>query len=320
MRERGAMFRLIGSVCFVLLLSQSENVLSSEFHNQKLESAIEALFSGVDDPLTIKVKVDDLVSGQPDGPQVRQAVDALEAKLDELIPANANDLDKLGALKHLLYVSGPWNDERPFSYDKSDPLGKKPENKFLNRYIITRQGNCVTMPILFMILGKHVGLNMTLAEAPFHLLVKYTDNAGAAWNLEATSGGGFSRDVKYRQDLPMTDKAVENGVYLRGLSNEETTAIIASHLVEHLVHSGEFENAIVAADVLLKHYPRSANLMVWKGSAYSQILRRDIVAKYHRESDMTPEIRAYADRLYQENLSAFADAETLGWTEKDGLR
>ncbi len=291
-----------------------------DYRNQALEFRVAALFMRPDDPLTVKLAVDDMVSGKLDGAQTRKAVEALEAELDAMIPAASNETVKLSALKRLLYVAGPWNGELPFAYDQSDPLGKRPENKLLKKYLDSRRGNCVTMPILFMVLGKHIGLNMTLAEAPFHLLVKYTDSAGGVWNLEATSDGGFARDEKYRRDLPMTEKAIDNGIYLRPLTHEETSATIASFLVEHLMRTGQYEDAIVATDALLRQYPRSVHLMVWKGSAYSQILRRDIVTKYQRESDMTPEVRAYADRLYQKNTSAFAEAEALGWTEKDGLK
>jgi len=65
----------------------------------------------------------------------------------------------------------------------------------LQRYLTTRRGNCITMPILFLALGQRLGLTMTLAEAPLHVFVKYTDDDGAVWNLEATSGGGVTRDV-----------------------------------------------------------------------------------------------------------------------------
>jgi hypothetical protein len=34
---------------------------------------------------------------------------------------------------------------------------------------------------------------------------------------------------------------------------------------------------------------------------------------------MPVEIRAYADALYGQNQIAFAQAEALGWTERDGL-
>jgi len=95
----------------------------------------------------------------------------------------------------------------------SDPLGQNPTHDLLTSYLASRKGNCVSMPILFVILGERLGLNVTLSTAPLHVLVKYTDaQSGVTYNLEATSGGGFTRDAWYRQNLPMTDVAIANGI------------------------------------------------------------------------------------------------------------
>ena len=118
----------------------------------------------------------------------------------------------------------------------------------------------------------------------------------------------------------MTDKAVEAGTYLRALTRQETSGIMASFLVEHFMQAGRYEDAVIAADIILRHHPRSAYVLAKKGSAYALLLRRDIIAKYANASEMTPEIRAYADALYAQNLAAFAQAEALGWTEKDGIK
>lgn len=136
----------------------------------------------------------------------------------------------------------------------ADPLGRNPANKLLTRYIRTRLGNCVTMPLLATILGRRIGLKMTLAAAPLHVFVKYTDDSGTVWNLEATSGLGFTRDIWYRKELPMTDSAIGSGIYLRPLSEEENVALMATSLIEHdmkITHRPE--NAIIIADVILRH-------------------------------------------------------------------
>jgi regulator of sirC expression with transglutaminase-like and TPR domain len=112
---------------------------------------------------------------------------------------DADSASRLVALKRYLYESGPWNDNKPFQYDLDDPLGTKPGSRLLQRYLTARRGNCITMPILFLTLGQRIGLNLTLAEAPLHVFVKYTDASGKVWNLEPTSGGGFTRDQWYRQ-------------------------------------------------------------------------------------------------------------------------
>lgn len=114
------------------------------------------------------------------------------------------------------------------------------------------------MPMLLMILGRRIGLRMTLALAPLHVFVKYTDDRGRVWNLEATSGGGFTRDVWYRHKFSMTEAAVAKGTYLRSLPEDETAAVMASSLVEYLVKEKRPEEAIEAANVILRHYPAGA--------------------------------------------------------------
>ena len=290
------------------------------FSDPALQAKLETLFTPGRDLAGIKLAVDQMADQAADIAGASAALDELTGQLRGMAIGAQTSEEKLAVLKRLIYDPGPWNGNQPFAYDLEDPLGKKPANRYLHTYLSTRRGNCITMPILFVALGKRIGLNLTLAEAPQHLLVKYTDDNGASWNLEPTSGGGFARDSHYRDELPMSDKAVEAGTYLRALSAEETTAIVASHLAGQYLHDGRYEQAVITASALLLHYPRSAYLMTLKGAAYGQILRRDIIEKYRRESDMTPDVKEYADTLYAENLAAFAQAEALGWTDRDGLK
>jgi regulator of sirC expression with transglutaminase-like and TPR domain len=290
------------------------------FSDPALEAKLEFLFTPGRDLAGIKFTIDQMADPAADIAAANAELDHLTSALREMAAGAQTSAQKLAVIKRLIYEPSPWNDNRPFAYDMTDPLGQKPANRYIHNYLASRRGNCVTMPILFIVLGKRIGLSLTLAEAPLHLLVKYKDDNGAVWNLEATSGGGFSRDSHYRKGLPMTDKAVEAGTYLRALSSEESVAVIASHVAEQYLHAGRYEDAVIAAGALLRHSPRSVYLITVKGSAYGQILRRDIIAKHKHESEMTPETKAYADLLYHENLAAFAEAEALGWTERDGLK
>ncbi|PWW04456.1 regulator of sirC expression with transglutaminase-like and TPR domain [Hoeflea marina] len=284
----------------------------------RLKAVTEALFAPGRNLLDVKLAVDALVDPTSNPAAVAVEVDRMTRDISTVAGPLAPAQDKLTALRRYLYEPGEWNGQNPFRYDFDDPLGDNPENRSLQRYLATRRGNCVTMPILFAVLGQRLGLDMTLAEAPLHLLVKYTDEAGAVWNLEATSGGGFTRDLWYRRKLPMSDEAVANGIYLRPLSHAEATAVIASFLVEHYLAVGEFEQAVAVADVLLTHYPRFAYGQVKKGSAYAGMLRRELEGRYARIEDIPPDLKAKADKWYRENLQAFAKAEALGWRPEDG--
>ena len=183
------------------------------------EGRIEALFAPGRDLLDVKLAVDGMIdpAGAAGG---RAEVETLAAALQAMAAGAQGSNARLQVLRRFLNESGPWNGGRPFAYDMADPLGSNPASKRLTHYLRTRLGNCVTMPMLAVILGRRIGLKLTLAVAPSHVFVKYTDDAGRVWNLEATSGLGFTRDVWYRRNLPMTDAAVAKGTYLRALSED----------------------------------------------------------------------------------------------------
>lgn len=303
----------------LLLLSMSAVVIPASADDTTLAEKIELLFAQGRDLADVKLAVDAMANPTTDVAAGRKAIDDMALALKQMTVGTHTSLEKLTVLRRFVYESGPWNNYRPFAYDMADPLGKNPVNRQMAKYISSRLGNCVTMPQLVMILGQRIGLDMTLSLAPLHSFVKFTDDVGRQWNLEATSGAGFTRDLWYRKNLAMTDKAVSSGIYLRALSREEVIAAMASTLVGEFLNNGHPEDAIAVSQVILHHFPNFAMVKVQMGSAYSLILNRDIVSRYQRLSDMPPEIRAYADGLYQQNLSAFAQAEALGWTERDGL-
>ncbi len=175
------------------------------------------------------------------------------------------------------------------------------------------------MPMLVIILGRRMGLKMTLAMAPSHVFVKFTDAQGREWNLEATSGAGYTRDEWYRQNLPMSDDAVAKGTYLRALTDEEAAALIVSYRLERDMAEGRFEDVIEGSGTILKHYPGFAAGWIYRGSAFAGMLRRDIVDRFQPISTLPPELIPYANALYRQNLAAFAQAEALGWSEQDGI-
>lgn len=237
-----------------------------------------------------KLAVDGYVDPSIDPAGVRAAIARLSHAAESMATASggkASDMERLQAVRTVLHTAGAWNDGRPFAYDPDDPYGQKPGAQSLGRYLSTRTGNCVSMPVLFLAVGERLGLDLTLSTAPLHVLVRFTDRAdGRTFNVEATSGGGFARDAHYRRLLPMTDEAIRNGVYLRSLSRRESMALIATPVLDHLLATGRYEEAIAVADVLIGANPADAYAMVKKGTASYRLLERDFIRKYPREADI----------------------------------
>ncbi|WP_154666859.1 hypothetical protein [Chania multitudinisentens] len=109
------------------------------------------------------------------------------------------------------------------------------------------------MPILFLLLGERVGFELTLALALQHVLVKYRDDTGTCYNTETTSGGGFARDSWVRQQMPMSDLAIQTGIYLRSLSKREVAIVMMDLLNEHYSQLGFDHERIALAELLKQH-------------------------------------------------------------------
>ena len=102
-----------------------------------------------------KFLVDQIVDPSIDVKAVKASLSKLTERIRVDLTDNATSRQKIAAIRKHIYVAGEWNDNRPFAYDLSDPLGHNIQNKLLSTYLETRRGNCVSMPILFLIVGPY---------------------------------------------------------------------------------------------------------------------------------------------------------------------
>ncbi|WP_372175240.1 transglutaminase family protein [Xanthomonas euvesicatoria] len=268
------------------------------------------------DYVAAKLVVDSIIDPSTDTAAVRRQVDQWERAVRGNVPANPTARQVLDALLKTLYVPGEWNQGRPFTYDLSDPLGRNPKNKQLATYLATREGNCVSMPILFVILGQRLGLTVTLATAPNHLLVKFADDEQQMWlNVEATAGG-FKYDSSYQRETGITEAALDNGLYLRPLLPHEGAGAIAGTLMEHYGVKKDADALMIVADLALSANPKDPVAMIWKANAYYLQIQQRIASKYPNAADVPPELHDEYRYLTRANLAWFAKAEQLGWVQK----
>lgn len=268
------------------------------------------------DLAVVKLTIDKMIDPSIDINANLKKIDGIAAQIQAMAGSNPSSNAKLLALKRYLYEKGPWNGYEAYQYDFADPRGTKIKNKLLPTYLATKKGNCVSMPFLFIVLGQRLGLDVSASTAPEHYLVKYTDpDSGNTYNLETTSGANPTRDVWYSQEMPMTDAAIANSIYLQKLTKRETAAAMATVLVENFAERREPEKVITIADAVLPFYPKNIALILGKGSAYSHLISRDFEAKYPRPMDIpaseVPRFRYYSEQ----NQLWFAKAESLGWRQ-----
>jgi len=245
-----------------------------------------------------------------------QKIEAMVVRIKTMPEFGTSSTAKMLALKRYIYEPGEWNNYQPYQYDMDDPLGAKISNKLLSNYMLSKKGNCVTMPLLFIILGQRLGIDVTASTAPLHVLAKVKDEVTGAWyNVEPTSGAHPARDAWYREQMPMTDQAIANGVYLQPLTKKETVALMATTLAEHYVERKEFDKVITISDLVLEYYPKDVSSMIRKSNAYYDLASKYYVGKYRSPGEIPDRAKSHYQYLLQNKRFWGAKAEALGWRE-----
>jgi regulator of sirC expression with transglutaminase-like and TPR domain len=284
--------------------------------------AIRAVLATPDDHLdfaTAKLTFDKMIDSAVDIEAWMRKIGEMEQTIRTMAGPSPSRWQKLGTIQKYIYQAGAWNENRPYDYDQTDPLGKNITNKLLTTYITTRRGNCVSMPFLFLILADRLGVHVTASTAPFHIFVRVVDDeTGKTVNLEPTSGAGPARDEWIRQHSPtMTDQSIANGLYLQTLTKKETIALMASVPLEYYVNEGRWQDVIEVADVILEYYPKDVTALVIKGSAYGHLVEERFQRKYPTPNDIPLNLRAEYQWLEEQNDTIIDKAEALGWRPEE---
>lgn len=300
---------IFGGVCLLLLIARAA-LATHEPAFADLQRLLAQPEETIDFAVA-KLTIDRLIDPGTDVDAATREIDRLAKAIESRTPAGLGPRERMDILLSTLYVPGPWNDQRPFTYDLDDPLGNDPKAKRLPTYLRTRKGNCVSMPILVVILGQRLGLAVTLSTAPEHDLVKFAD--GHSWlNVEATAGG-YKWDSSYERELGITQLAVKNEIYLRPHSPRETVGVMAATLMEDLAGKKRADDLLLVADMLLAVNPKDVVAIIQRANAYALQVDQRYASRYPRRTDIPPELHADYEMRARANLEGFAQAEALGW-------
>jgi len=114
-----------------------------------------------------KLVIDKMVDPSIDINIYLSKLDSMIIDINKILGPRTKSMDKMLSIKTYLFDAGKWNNHQPYVYDLDDPLGRKIENKLLPNFIKTKKGNCVSMPFLFLILGKMMGIDVVASTARY---------------------------------------------------------------------------------------------------------------------------------------------------------
>lgn len=319
------MLRLLFTLCLTLALWYAP---SGDGQAQPLDTkiaaknlvAIDKFLRLPDDKIDfaqIKLAVDMMIAPESMNAAATIArLDEMAKEIRAMFPPKATNWQKLEALQAYLYQDGEWNKGKIFRYDLGgDPLGKDITNKLIAKYIATRRGNCHSMPLLMVILGQKIGIDITMTTVPTHSFAMFRKDDGSYVNLEATNDAMMLPNDLYISKYEIPPLAVQNGLFLRPFEKREMVVFIASLYLNYVYNKKDYKTAHALIDLMLPYHPREPMLIAGKGGVYALELSERFAPKYKRAEDIPKHLKPEFDRILRENRAWFEKAEALGWRE-----
>lgn len=170
-----------------------------------------------------------------------------------------------------------------FQYDLDDPQVMNANNRYLNGLLDTKKGSCITLPLLYVVLGQKLGYPIYPVLVPQHFFVRYTDPKFLEQNIEATGGGGYVPDSRYKRDFSITETGIKSGAYLKSLSYKEyLSELIAINSIFLFKDKKDFKKSFKYIDTAIKIRPITPDFYRYKGM-FSYIL----FMKYAKEGNVS---------------------------------
>jgi regulator of sirC expression with transglutaminase-like and TPR domain len=141
------------------------------------------------------------------------------------------------------------------SLDLKDPCNLLPSG------VLTRkQGYCVGIAALYLILAERLALPIHAVATPSHVFLRFDDGTTRI-NIETLQGGASISDEQYVREHKISERSIRGNVFMRNLTADEFLAQVHNNL--GIVHSErkEFEAAAI-------EYDRALDLDPWLPAAW----------------------------------------------------
>ncbi|MEA1849455.1 hypothetical protein U9K52_11075 [Chryseobacterium sp. MHB01] len=160
---------------------------------------------------------------------------------------------------------------KPFNYDFKDVFGHNDiTNLFVSKLLMTKEGNCNSMPYLYKILAEELGVDANLALAPNHVYIKHQIKSDGWYNTELTSGI-FPQDSWLMASGYIHLDAIKNGVFMKALSNKESLALCLFDLAQ--AYNRNFPDndggfVLKAVNRAIEIYPNFAKALILRAETH----------------------------------------------------
>lgn len=226
-------------------------------------------------------------------------------------------------MKKVLYEKGPWNNYQEYTYNLDDPFGDDLNNHLLSHYLDTKVGNCVSMPMLYYILGRKLGYHLYMSNAPKHMFVQAAVGKNYL-GVEATRKGKSWPLEDFITQWEITEEAKTNKLYFQRLTKKEVISELLNQAIIHYMGTKQYKMALRTGYLAIKYYPRNYLAMINTASVYGWLIDDEVYLKgivspdtnnmeeYYKVLDMRYyDLRNKATQLGYRKFSKKEEAEIL---------
>lgn len=249
-------------------------------------------------------------------------IDTAVAFLQRFITTNGLGQYKTGknlALTEYFFRPYSGNGHKPFIYDFNDAsVATDFSYQFVSKVMRTHRGQCRSLPMYYKVLAEAIGAEAYIAYVPAHVFIRYRNEDKMypeEWvNVELTTHQ-ITPEFFYKEHFEISDKAVENKVYLVPLTDRET---VASQLADLAFgywskYKCYDEFTRYCCEKSLEYYPQNPKACIILGKSLDAALVEHLKQNGSKEDDYTRQLEAQSQELYERLVS-------LGWEQmSEGL-
>ncbi len=194
-------------------------------------------------------------------------LDQIAERLRARLPADAGKPHIISMLNHYLF--------RELGYTGNTDNYYDPRNSFLNDVIDRRVGIPITLSILYMEIGRRVGVNLEGISFPGHFLAKCVTDQGVIvldpFNKGASLSENDLRERLRQAGGNVNDLATSLATLLRPASPYEILLRLARNLKGIYVEAGDIEKAIAMSSFMLGLNPHDTAELRSRAKLYHQL-------------------------------------------------
>ncbi len=176
----------------------------------------------------------------------------------------------------------------PYTYDFEDFFAQKDwKNMFVTKLMATHSGNCHSLPYLYKILADELGATCWLSLAPNHMYIKNRCKKIGWYNTELTSGE-FPIDAWITTSGYIPVKAVQTGIYMDTLSNQQAIALCVLDLAKgyEFQTKNYYDGFIIkCCDLVLQYHPVNVQAMLLKAETLKRIYEKQKADKHSEATE-----------------------------------